>query len=184
MVPETRYVVSAMVGVVVLVSLIVVGLQHSGGDSSATSVGTGGSAPAAPAVPAPTRQVSPVTSPSVTAPLTTTQPAASQPTKTQPIPGRPTPGQPAAGGGPTITGFDPNHGAPGQQVDVTGTGFMSSDGNITAYFGGQSASTSCPTPTTCTVVVPQPPPGAAAGAVQVTIVTASGRSNAVTFTYD
>ena len=74
---------------------------------------------------------------------------------------------------------------------------MSPDGHITAYFGDQSAATSCPKPTTCTVVVPQPgtlPAGAggpgaapaqppASGTVSVTLVTAAGRSNAVTFTY-
>jgi len=59
---------------------------------------------------------------------------------------------------------------------------MSSDGNITAYFGSQSAATTCPDSTSCTVVVPEAPPGA--GPVQVTIVTAAGRSNPVAFTYD
>jgi hypothetical protein len=58
---------------------------------------------------------------------------------------------------------------------------MSSDGQIVATFNGQVAPTSCPAQNTCTITVPPPPPGSQSA--QVTITTASGTSNAVTFTY-
>jgi hypothetical protein len=49
-----------------------------------------------------------------------------------------------------------------------------------ATFNGQVAPTSCPAQNTCTVTVPPSPGGATA---QVTITTASGTSNVVTFIY-
>ncbi|HEY1444799.1 MAG TPA: IPT/TIG domain-containing protein [Acidimicrobiales bacterium] len=84
------------------------------------------------------------------------------------------------GGPPVIASLVPASGAPGQGIQVAGSNFLSSSGQIVATFNGQVASTSCPAPNTCTVTVP---PMSGSSSAQVTITTASGTSNAVTFTY-
>jgi hypothetical protein len=84
------------------------------------------------------------------------------------------------GGPPVIASLSPATGAPGQGIEVAGTNFLSSSGQIVASFNGQVAPTSCPAPTTCTVTVP---PMSGSSSAQVTITTAGGTSNAVTFTY-
>ena len=87
----------------------------------------------------------------------------------------------APGGAPQIAALGPPSGAPGQTVVVTGSGFFSSDGEVTAYFNGAPAPTGCATQTSCTVTVPDL--GAARSTVTVTLSTAAGTSNAVQFTY-
>ncbi len=57
---------------------------------------------------------------------------------------------------------------------------MSSSGQIVATFNGQVAPTSCPAQNTCSVTVP---PSSGSQTAQVTITTAGGTSNSVTFTY-
>jgi hypothetical protein len=79
-----------------------------------------------------------------------------------------------------IASISPASGAPGQGVQVAGSNFLSSSGQIVATFNGQVAPTSCPAQNACTVTVP---PMSGSAAAQVTITTASGTSNAVTFTY-
>ena len=74
----------------------------------------------------------------------------------------------------------PSSGSAGESIQVAGTNFLSSDGQIVATFNGQVAPTSCPAPNTCTVTVP---PQSGSSSAQVSITTASGTSNAVTFTY-
>ena len=86
----------------------------------------------------------------------------------------------AAGGPPVISSLAPSSGSAGQSVQVAGANFLSSSGQIVAAFNGQVAPTSCPAPNICTVTVP---PSSAGRSAQVTITTASGTSNAVTFTY-
>jgi hypothetical protein len=86
----------------------------------------------------------------------------------------------ASGGAPRVRKVSPSSGASGQTVEVTGSGFFSSDGRITASFGGAPAPTSCPTQSSCTVTVPNL---GSAHATTMTIVTSSGTSNAITFTY-
>ncbi len=85
------------------------------------------------------------------------------------------------GAAPVISSLTPSSGNAGQGIQVAGSNFMSSDGQIVATFNGQVAPTSCPAQNTCTITVPPPPPGSQSA--QVTITTASGTSNAVTFTY-
>ena len=85
------------------------------------------------------------------------------------------------GAAPVISSLTPSSGIAGQGLQVAGSNFMSSDGQIVATFNGQVAPTSCPAQNTCTITVPPPPPGSQSA--QVTITTASGTSNAVTFTY-
>ena len=85
------------------------------------------------------------------------------------------------GAAPVISSLTPSSGTAGQGIQVAGSNFMSSDGQIVATFNGQVAPTSCPAQNTCTIIVPPPPPGSQSA--QVTITTASGTSNAVTFTY-
>jgi hypothetical protein len=86
----------------------------------------------------------------------------------------------APGGPPVIGSLTPSSGSAGQSVRVTGAGFLSSSGQIVARFNGQVAATSCPAQNTCTVTVP--PPSGDRSAL-VTITTADGTSNAVTFAY-
>jgi hypothetical protein len=93
---------------------------------------------------------------------------------TTPIPATP-------GGSPVISSLTPSSGSAGQSLQVVGANFLSSSGQIVATFNGQVAPTSCPAENACTVTVP-PSPGEAT--VQVTITTASGTSNAVTFRYE
>jgi len=91
-----------------------------------------------------------------------------------------TPVSAAAGGPPVISSLTPSSGSAGQSVQVAGANFLSSSGQIVATFNGQVAPTSCPAQNTCTVTVP---PSSGDPSAQVTITTASGTSNAVTFTY-
>jgi hypothetical protein len=84
------------------------------------------------------------------------------------------------GGPPVISSITPTSGSAGQGVQVAGSNFLSSDGQIVATFNGQVAPTSCPAQNTCTVTVP---PMTGAASAQITITTAGGTSNAVTFTY-
>ncbi len=85
------------------------------------------------------------------------------------------------GAAPVISSLTPSSGTAGQGIQVAGANFMSSDGQIVATFNGQGVPTSCPAQNTCTITVPPPSPGSQSA--QVTITTASGTSNAVTFTY-
>jgi IPT/TIG domain len=85
-----------------------------------------------------------------------------------------------AGGPPQISSLSPSSGAAGQGIQVAGANFLSSDGQIVATFNGQVAPTSCPAQNVCTVTVP---PMTSPGSAQVTITTAAGTSNAVSFTY-
>jgi hypothetical protein len=85
-----------------------------------------------------------------------------------------------AGGPPVIAGLDPSSGAAGQGIQVSGANFLSSSGEIIATFNGQVAPTSCPAQNSCRVTVPA---FNGATSAQVTITTAGGTSNAVTFTY-
>jgi len=79
-----------------------------------------------------------------------------------------------------ISALIPSSATAGQAVQIAGSNFLSSNGQIVASFNGQVAPTNCPTQNTCNVTVP-PPTGLPS--VQVTINTAGGTSNAVTFTY-
>ena len=85
------------------------------------------------------------------------------------------------GGPPVIASLSPASGAAGQGIVVAGSNFLSSSGQIVASFNGQVTATRCPASNTCTVTVP---PMNGPGPAQVTITTAGGTSNAVTFTYD
>jgi hypothetical protein len=89
---------------------------------------------------------------------------------------------PASGSSPpTISSLSPSTGGPGQRVVITGTGFLSANGQIVASFGGATAPTSCPTSTSCTATAPAQP--GTSSQVQVTIRTDTGTSNGEWFTY-
>ncbi len=87
---------------------------------------------------------------------------------------------PAPAGPPVISGLDPSSGVAGQGIEVTGSNFLSSNGQIVASFNGQVTRTSCADQNSCTVTVP---PSSGPQSAQVTITTAAGTSNAATFTY-
>ena len=92
-----------------------------------------------------------------------------------------TTGAPGTPGGPTIASLTPDQGPVGQSVAIAGTGLMSSDGQVLAHFGAVVAPTACPTTTSCTATAP---PGPAPGTqVPVTVSTAGGTSNSLTYTY-
>ncbi len=84
------------------------------------------------------------------------------------------------GTAPVITSLNPSTGNIGQTLQISGGNFESANGQIVASFAGTAASTDCPTQSTCTVTVPT---GIPAGTVPVTITTAEGVSNTVTFTF-
>ena len=79
-----------------------------------------------------------------------------------------------------ISSLSPMSAPAGAGIQVAGANFLSSDGQIVASFNGEVAPTSCPAQNVCTVTVP---PMAGPTAARVTITTAGGTSNAVTFTY-
>jgi len=84
------------------------------------------------------------------------------------------------GGPPVISALTPSSAAAGQALEVAGSNFLSTNGQIEATFNGQVAPTNCPTQNSCNVTVP---PSAGLTSVQVTINTSDGTSNAMTFTY-
>ena len=83
-------------------------------------------------------------------------------------------------GPPVISALAPSSATAGQAVQIVGSNFLSSNGQIVATFNGQVAPTNCPTQNICNVTVP---PSAGLPSALVTINTASGTSNAMTFTY-
>ncbi len=148
-----RWLAAAVVAVAVLVVASGIALAVS------TSRQSGGPSPTAASTTQPGRTR---VSPTITTTTTTTAPS--------------TPGAP-----PQIASLTPASGSPGQSVTVTGSNFLSSDGRIVASFDGRVTATSCSTQHVCTVTVP--PPSAGETSAQVTITTASGTSNAITFSY-
>jgi hypothetical protein len=158
--------------VVAAVGLGVSAVAHDGSGPTHRSArtGTGVTLPTKP------RSMPTTTSPASTGPSPAT---ASSPTT---VPSSTTTAPPpASGSGPVLSALSPSSGSAGQSVVVVGMGFLSSDGNVLASFDGQVAPTVCPIQTTCTITVPamsDPPP-----TVPVTITTASGTSNALSFAY-
>jgi hypothetical protein len=77
--------------------------------------------------------------------------------------------------------MSPSDGTAGQVVAISGTNLISADGVILARFNGAAAQTRCPARTSCTVTVPDL--SSPASTVSVTVTTAAGTSNALTFAY-
>jgi len=65
-------------------------------------------------------------------------------------------------------------------VVVSGSGFLSPSGHISATVGGRTASVSCPDQSTCTVTIPLQ--AGTATTAPVVIATDGGSSNPLTFT--
>lgn len=87
---------------------------------------------------------------------------------------------PAPGGPPVLASLQPSSGPAGQAVTVTGSGFLSPSGHISATVGDRTASVRCPDQSTCTLTIP--PQAAPAATAPVVIVTDGGSSNPLTFT--
>ncbi len=83
--------------------------------------------------------------------------------------------------GPRLTAVSPSSGRVGQRVVVRGSGLFSRNGQVLAYFGGTAAPTSCRSQTSCTVTVPDL--GGRPGTMYLSLLTESGRSNALAFSY-
>ena len=96
--------------------------------------------------------------------------------------GSTTPSAAPAVGAPVLSSLSPPSATAGQQVVIAGGNFMSANGHIVAHFGIQVAATDCPEQTSCTATVPSF--GGSATTVPVTITTASGTSDALTFGYE
>jgi hypothetical protein len=79
--------------------------------------------------------------------------------------------------GPVLSSLEPNTGAVGQVLTLTGSGFMSANGTIVATFNSHPAPTRCPSERLCLVTVP----AGLHGSVAVRLHTESGESNALTF---
>jgi len=86
----------------------------------------------------------------------------------------------SGGASPVIASVRPASGTSGESVTLTGTGFFSSDGNVSVTFGAAPAGVHCPTESRCLVTVPAGKPGSTAS---VRMTTQSGQSNTVTFHY-
>ncbi len=82
---------------------------------------------------------------------------------------------------PRLSTVSPAAGSEGQTVVVEGTGLFSKDGLVVAYFGPNSAPTSCSSQTACTVTVPDL--GHRRTTLRLTVLTQYGTSNALTFSY-
>ena len=172
-----RWLVPAVVVAAVLLLAaatgLVVSLATAGGTPNAA---TSPSTPTTPGHGAAVRPVRPSTRPGKSAtarPSSPTDATTTTSTTTASTPVSP-------GGPPVITAVNPSSAAAGQAVQIAGSNFLSSNGQIVATFNGQVAPTDCPTQNTCDVTVPPP---AGLPSAWVTIATASGTSNAVTFTY-
>lgn len=103
------------------------------------------------------------------------------PASTTPPTSAPTTAAPSPAGAPRLSSMSPSSGAAGQTVVIDGSGLFSSNGEVVAYFGGTQAGTRCTSQTSCTVTVPDL--GSGPSRVPVTVVTAAGRSNPLTFSY-
>ncbi len=84
-------------------------------------------------------------------------------------------------GGPRLSTVSPAAGSEGQTVVVKGTGLFSKNGLVVAYFGPNSAPTSCSSQTSCTVTVPDL--GHRRATLRLTVLTQYGTSNPLTFSY-
>jgi hypothetical protein len=170
-----RRAVAAVSAALVVVVAVLVGSILAGGTPPAT---TGGQSPSALATqPSSTVPVSSSSTTTTTVPTTLpTPPPTSVPTTTVPV----APQQTAPGGPPVLTNLQPSTGTIGQPAMVSGSGFLSPSGHISATVGGQTAPVSCPDQTTCMVTIP--PQIGTATAVPVVIITDGGSSNPLTFT--
>jgi hypothetical protein len=105
----------------------------------------------------------------------------SVPAPTTPPTSAPSAAAPSPTGAPRLASISPSSGAAGQSIVINGSGLFSSNGEVVAYFGGTQAGTSCTSQTSCAVTVPDL--GSGPAVVPVTVVTAAGRSNPLTFSY-
>ncbi len=165
--------------------VVVAGLVVAGAIALAFSLGTNGNGPQTASPPttaaagathagtAPTGHPSTASGSPSGSGTTSTPSSTSSTTTTTIVPATP-------GAAPVISSLSPPSGTAGTAIQVTGANFLSSDGHIVATFNGQVAPTSCADQSTCTITVP---PSTGSSSAQVTITTASGTSNAITFTY-
>ncbi len=80
-----------------------------------------------------------------------------------------------------ITALEPASGTPGSSITIVGSRLFSANGRILVTFDGRATGTRCPTEERCIAAVPPPPGGSATASVEV--VTQTGPSNALAFTY-
>ena len=117
-------------------------------------------------------------------PRTTSPVAASNPSTTLPgttLPGTTLPSAPRsnATSGLVLQALSPGIGSPGQQITLSGSGFMGANGYIAATFDGAVVPTRCPTEQTCFVTIP-----AGSGEATVRLRTSAGESNSLVFHFE
>ncbi len=81
--------------------------------------------------------------------------------------------------GPVLSSLEPDTGAAGETVILSGTAFTSANGTIVATFDSRPAPTRCPSEGRCLVTVP----AGLKGSVEVRLQTESGSSNPLVFHY-
>ena len=174
-----RRAVAVMSAAVLMIVAALVGSMLAGGGappttsrvhrSSATVTQPSSTVPA-------TSTTTATTATTVPAVVPTTPPSTIGTTTTVPAPLQ----APGPVGAPVLASLQPSSGIAGQSVVVSGSGFLSPSGNISATVNGQTASVSCPDQTTCTLAIP--PQTGPATTLPVVIVTDGGPSNPLTFT--
>jgi IPT/TIG domain len=82
--------------------------------------------------------------------------------------------------GPVLTSLEPDSGAAGETLILSGRGITSANGTIVATFDSRPAPTRCPSEQRCLVTVP----AGLKGSVAVRLQTESGSSNALTFHHE
>ena len=81
--------------------------------------------------------------------------------------------------GPVLSSLEPDTGAAGETVTLSGSAITSANGTIVATFDSRPAPTRCPSPDRCLVTVP----AGLKGSVEVRLQTELGSTNALVFHY-
>jgi hypothetical protein len=118
-------------------------------------------------------------------PRTATPAAASSPSTTLPGTTLPATALPAAArsnaaSGLVLEALSPGTGSAGQQITLSGSGFVGANGYIAATFDGVVVPTRCPTEQTCLVTAP----AGGSGEATVRLRTSAGESNALVFHFE
>jgi hypothetical protein len=87
---------------------------------------------------------------------------------------------PNANSGLVLQALSPGVGSAGQQITLSGSGFIGTDGYIAATFDGVVVPTRCPTEQTCFVTTP----ARGSGEATVRLRTSAGESNSLVFRFE
>lgn len=113
-------------------------------------------------------------------PTSTSAPAASSSSTTLPATTTPSAPPPKATSGLVLEALSPGAGSAGQQITLSGSGFIGAHGYIAATFDGVVVPTRCPTEQTCIVTIP----AGGSGEATVRLRTSAGESNPLVFRFE